>query len=201
MTSTPVVRESRKSTRVRLKVVIEAHGLSEPLKCEGETLVVNLHGALILSAVALRVGMRSRFISLSQTKALQPRSCISIQTNRDTAESNWRNLKTFGDCCCRRMIGMGGDGEPALIRTQSPKVCRSSYRALAEIVSKVEDGPKAKSARSPFRVTDAFFEQPPPSAAQFQPSPPTEVVNSSRVPQSRTDGPDCRKYARLQLQY
>ena len=58
MTSTPVVPESRKSTRVRLKVVIEAHGLSEPLRCEGETLVVNLHGALILSAVALRVGMK-----------------------------------------------------------------------------------------------------------------------------------------------
>lgn len=50
--------ESRKSTRVRLKIVIEAHGMSEPLTCEGETLVVNLHGALILTAVALRVGMK-----------------------------------------------------------------------------------------------------------------------------------------------
>ncbi|MGC2194854.1 MAG: hypothetical protein WA628_09265 [Terriglobales bacterium] len=40
-----------------MKVVIEAHGTSEPLKCEGETLVVNLHGALILTAVALRIGM------------------------------------------------------------------------------------------------------------------------------------------------
>src|SRR4249919_1505383 len=49
--------ESRRSTRVRLKVVIEAHGMSEPMKCEGETLVVNLHGALILTAVALHVGM------------------------------------------------------------------------------------------------------------------------------------------------
>ena len=29
--------------------------MSESLKCEGETLVVNLHGALILTAVALRV--------------------------------------------------------------------------------------------------------------------------------------------------
>jgi hypothetical protein len=50
--------ESRKSTRVRLKIVIEAHGMSEPLTGEGETLVVNLHGALILTAVALRVGMK-----------------------------------------------------------------------------------------------------------------------------------------------
>jgi hypothetical protein len=34
MTSKPVVRESRRSTRVRLKVAIEAHGLSEPLTCQ-----------------------------------------------------------------------------------------------------------------------------------------------------------------------
>ena len=50
--------ESRKSTRVRLKVEIEARGLTEPLTCEGETLVVNLHGGLILTAVALSVGMK-----------------------------------------------------------------------------------------------------------------------------------------------
>lgn len=40
-----------------MKVVIEAQGISEPLTCDGETLIVNLHGALILTAVALRVGM------------------------------------------------------------------------------------------------------------------------------------------------
>ena len=50
--------ESRRSTRVRLKVEIEARGLNEPLTCEAETFVVNLHGALILTAVALRVGMK-----------------------------------------------------------------------------------------------------------------------------------------------
>jgi hypothetical protein len=58
MTSKPIARESRRSTRVRLKVRIEALGVSEPLTCEGETLVVNLHGALMLTAVALRVGMK-----------------------------------------------------------------------------------------------------------------------------------------------
>jgi hypothetical protein len=58
MTSNPVDRESRRSTRVRLKVRIEALGVSEPLTCEGETFVVNLHGALILTALALRVGMK-----------------------------------------------------------------------------------------------------------------------------------------------
>ena len=32
--------------------------MNEPVTCEGETLVVNLHGALVLTAVALRVGMK-----------------------------------------------------------------------------------------------------------------------------------------------
>jgi hypothetical protein len=47
----------RRSTRVRLKVAIEAKGIGESLKCEGETEVVNLHGAFISTAIALRVGM------------------------------------------------------------------------------------------------------------------------------------------------
>jgi hypothetical protein len=58
MTSNPIDRESRRSTRVRLKVRIETLGVGEALTCEGETFVVNLHGALILTAVALRVGMK-----------------------------------------------------------------------------------------------------------------------------------------------
>ena len=77
--------ESRRSTRVRLKLVIEAHGISEPLKCEGETFVVNLHGALMLTAVALRVGMKiSIHVHLTDKRATaevvyvdpdQPRHC------------------------------------------------------------------------------------------------------------------------------
>ena len=51
MSSTHVPHESRRSTRVRLKVVIEAKGVTEPLTCDGETIVVNLHGALISIAV------------------------------------------------------------------------------------------------------------------------------------------------------
>ena len=58
MTSNPVDRESRRSTRVRLKVRIEALGVSEPLTCEGETLVGNLHATLILTVDALRVGIK-----------------------------------------------------------------------------------------------------------------------------------------------
>ena len=32
--------------------------MTEPLTCEGETFVVNLHGALILTTIPLRVGKR-----------------------------------------------------------------------------------------------------------------------------------------------
>jgi len=49
--------DRRRSTRVRLKVAIEAQGVAEPLRCEGETEVVNLHGAFISTTIPLRVGM------------------------------------------------------------------------------------------------------------------------------------------------
>jgi len=52
-----LARDRRRSTRVRLNVAIEAQGVAEHLKCEGETEVVNLHGAFISAAIALRVGM------------------------------------------------------------------------------------------------------------------------------------------------
>ena len=51
-------RESRRSTRVRMIVRIEAQGVNEPLTCEGETIVVNRHGALISTSIGLRVGMK-----------------------------------------------------------------------------------------------------------------------------------------------
>jgi hypothetical protein len=96
MTSTPVARESRRSTRVRLKVRIEALGMSEPLTCEGETLVVNLHGALILAAVALRVGMKIWIhVLLTDIRAIadvvyvdpeQPRHC---GINLEKPENIW----------------------------------------------------------------------------------------------------------------
>ena len=51
--------DRRRSTRVRLKVAIEAQGVAEPLNCcEGETEVVNCHGAFISTGNELRVGMR-----------------------------------------------------------------------------------------------------------------------------------------------
>jgi hypothetical protein len=63
--------ESRRSTRVQLKVRIEAKGLADPLTCEGETLVVNLHGARISTKVPLRVGMRIEIhVMLTDKRAL-----------------------------------------------------------------------------------------------------------------------------------
>jgi hypothetical protein len=41
-----------------LKILIQVQSATELLTCEGETIVVNLHGALMLTAVALRVRMK-----------------------------------------------------------------------------------------------------------------------------------------------
>lgn len=53
-----VAGNHRRSTRVPLKVDIEALGIADPLKCPGETVVVNCHGALISTSVALRLRTR-----------------------------------------------------------------------------------------------------------------------------------------------
>jgi hypothetical protein len=68
-----------------LKVLLEAQGITEPLACEGETVTVNLHGALIFTAIPLRVGMRIEIrVILTDKRAVakvayidpnQPRHC------------------------------------------------------------------------------------------------------------------------------
>jgi hypothetical protein len=58
MPPTATFHESRRSTRVPLKVVITVEGGAESRTCEGETIVVNLHGALIATAIGLSSGMR-----------------------------------------------------------------------------------------------------------------------------------------------
>jgi PilZ domain-containing protein len=58
MSSTATFHESRRSTRVPLKVFITVEGGAEPGTCDGETIVVNLHGALIATALGLTGGMR-----------------------------------------------------------------------------------------------------------------------------------------------
>ena len=48
-------RESRRSTRVPLRATIAIEGGAE---CEAVTIVVNLHGALLETAIGLRAGTR-----------------------------------------------------------------------------------------------------------------------------------------------
>ena len=48
----------RRSTRVVLKIVILVEGVTEPLMCDGVTLVINRHGALISAGVPLRHELR-----------------------------------------------------------------------------------------------------------------------------------------------
>lgn len=50
--------ESRRSTRVPLKVVISAQCITEPLTSNGETIVVNRHGALIYCTVPLHIRLK-----------------------------------------------------------------------------------------------------------------------------------------------
>lgn len=48
----------RRSTRVPLKIEIGIESGSERVVCEGETILVNLHGALIATEAELALGMR-----------------------------------------------------------------------------------------------------------------------------------------------
>jgi len=54
-----------------MKIRIEAQGVAEPITCDGETIVVNLHGALISTTVALRVGLKIEIhVTLTDKRAL-----------------------------------------------------------------------------------------------------------------------------------
>ena len=87
--------------------------MREPLTCEGETFVVNLHGAFILTAVALRVGMKIGILVLLTGKRAiadvvyvdpeQPRHC---GINLEKPENIWGLSPTPDDW-------HEGDTEPA----------------------------------------------------------------------------------------
>jgi hypothetical protein len=53
-----VTTTQRRSTRVPLRVDIEALGIAEPMQCKGETVIVNCHGALISTSIALQLRTR-----------------------------------------------------------------------------------------------------------------------------------------------
>ena len=47
---------NRRSTRVPIRIHVEVHGTG--LSCDGETIVVNMHGALVRTSRPLEVGSR-----------------------------------------------------------------------------------------------------------------------------------------------
>lgn len=93
MSSTPNLR---RSTRVSVKVAIEIEGRSEPLICEGVTVVVNLHGALISTSLAMVVGMRiSIHVILTDKRAkasvvyLDPKDALRCGVELDQPGNIW----------------------------------------------------------------------------------------------------------------
>jgi hypothetical protein len=70
MSSGATFGESRRSTRVPLKVVIALEDDSGGRTFDGETIVVNVHGALIATLIGLRTGMRiSVYVYLTDKRA------------------------------------------------------------------------------------------------------------------------------------
>jgi hypothetical protein len=68
MSSEAISRESRRSTRVPLKILIEVQDGGDSLT--GETIVVNLHGALITTSTQLSAGMTiSVYVYLTDKRA------------------------------------------------------------------------------------------------------------------------------------
>ncbi|MGA3092089.1 MAG: PilZ domain-containing protein [Terriglobales bacterium] len=59
MTANRTFEQPRRSSRVPIKVVVAIDGSGgDNGTCNGETIVVSLHGALIATAIELSVGMR-----------------------------------------------------------------------------------------------------------------------------------------------
>lgn len=89
-------KESRRSTRVPLKLLIAAQGVSEPLTCEAETIVVNCHGALISCAVPLYLDMKIEIkVIITDKRAnarvvyIDPRRTRVCGIALDKAENIW----------------------------------------------------------------------------------------------------------------
>jgi len=96
MASKATFHESRRSTRVALKVVITVEGGAESRTCDGETIVVNLHGALIATAIGLSSGMRiSIYVYLTDKRAaarvvyIDPKNPLRCGIELDEPRNIW----------------------------------------------------------------------------------------------------------------
>jgi len=58
MPSPETFHQSRRSTRIPLKVLITVEGDAPSRTCKGETIFVNLHGASLTATIGLSFGMR-----------------------------------------------------------------------------------------------------------------------------------------------
>jgi hypothetical protein len=94
MPSEPISRESRRSTRVPLKVLIEVQDGAESLT--GETIIVNLHGALISTSTELNIGMKiSVYVYLTDKRAraqvvhIDPQSPMRCGIELDKPQNIW----------------------------------------------------------------------------------------------------------------
>jgi hypothetical protein len=96
MPASTTFRESRRSSRVPLKVAIAVEGDADSLTCEGRTVVVNLHGALISTGIALGVGMRiSIHVYLTDKRAkarvayIDPEDALRCGVELDQPQNIW----------------------------------------------------------------------------------------------------------------
>lgn len=60
--STRIAGKFRRSTRVPLRIVISIQGQSESISCDGETITVNRHGALIFSSIPLHIEVKMEIL-------------------------------------------------------------------------------------------------------------------------------------------
>jgi hypothetical protein len=89
-------RKSRRSTRVPLKVLIAIEAGAESRTCDGETIIVNMHGALIATASGLSGGMRiSIWVYLTDKRAaaqvvfIDPKNPLHCGIELDEPRNIW----------------------------------------------------------------------------------------------------------------
>jgi PilZ domain len=94
MSSKPISDESRRSTRVPLKVLIEVQDGAECLTAE--TIIVNLHGALISTSTELNAGMTiSIYVYLTDKRAraqvvyVDPENPVRCGIELDKPQNIW----------------------------------------------------------------------------------------------------------------
>jgi hypothetical protein len=96
------VSTPRRSTRIAADVLIEIQG--ERFAYAGETITVNLHGALVRIAAPLKLGDRITCTCMAQEGLLEQQSC-SRNMKRHNSASSLTVLKTFGEWPIRLPIG------------------------------------------------------------------------------------------------